>query len=108
MPVTFKKYNEVWCLRSDDALRIGDVVTVTKRDGSTSRETVGPLLTFGPDFWIYNIARQAAAAPHGATAARDPDDLQVVQLSDTARLFQLFDRAAQHLQRVAVRLTTPS
>jgi len=78
MVTTYKKLKSgFWGLQCRDVqapLQAGDVVLVSKRDGSTKRETIGRVLWAGDDKAICSIARPVAEYREPADYVRDPGE----------------------------------
>ena len=89
---TFKKIYGEWCIQvTDPDAQPGSVVTVTKRNGSTDRVTLGELRSDDRYGRIFKLApREPQQQPQGERA--------VYPIGEMANLLALFDRASQHLK----------
>jgi hypothetical protein len=86
---TFKKLNGVWCIYSDSGMT-GDTVVVTKRNGQTSLEVLGPQVA--P--LTYAIPARPVAAP--------PPPRPVEAVGDLSRIVAMLARAASRLRFPAI------
>jgi hypothetical protein len=96
----WKKHFDAWCVLVDDAEAItacpGSVVTVTKRNGTTSQVALGARVTGN----LFKVA-----GPTITSTATTPARVQVGEMNG---LLQLFDRAAEHLRNPAIVLGVPA
>lgn len=56
-----------WGIRSDKKLTVGQILTVTKRDGTSKSETVSRVVTSGVGYSIATIRSSANASPSYAS-----------------------------------------
>jgi hypothetical protein len=59
-----------WGVRSTEAIHDGQVVTVTKKDGATKRETINKIVWVGNGVWLASLQRAQQPA---RGQRRDPD-----------------------------------
>jgi hypothetical protein len=91
----WKKHQDTWCVSVDEATATtGSVVTVTKRDGTTSQVALGARVVGN----LFRVALRdnTQAQPQRAT------------VGEMNGLLQLFDRAAEHLRNPAIVLGIPA
>lgn|ERR1700704_5680630 len=74
MPITYTKLkNGNWGVRSTEALRDGQAVTVTKKNNEAKLETVDKVVWSGNGIWIAAISSQTRPPSKQSRSRRDPD-----------------------------------